>query len=74
MWVERRSMLTGEIRGMKMPVTPEQIRDWQAGGLIQKVMPQITPAQREFLKTGLYPSEFDAVAKPLDAEFYSKET
>ncbi len=33
----------------EVPVTDEQIVRWKAGELIQRVMPELTPDQRELL-------------------------
>jgi hypothetical protein len=49
---KRTSPLTGEVNEMDLPVTEEQIEAWKGGTLIQDAMPQLTPAQREFIRTG----------------------
>lgn len=46
---------------MEIPVTEEQLRRWEAGELIQNAMPSLTPGQREFIKTGLLESDFEAM-------------
>lgn len=43
---------------MNLDVTAEQIAAWQAGGLIQNVMPHLTPDEREFLITGITADEW----------------
>lgn len=61
MIVERRSPVTGRINSMDLPVTEEQIQAWRDGGLIQKVMPHLSEAEREFLMTGMTEAEWDAM-------------
>lgn len=43
---------------MEIDVTPKQIADWQAGALIQDVMPNITADQREFMVSGFTPEQW----------------
>lgn len=55
-----RSIITGRINQMDIPVTPEEIEAWQKGDqLIQHAFPHLTPDQREFLQTGSTPWEWD---------------
>jgi hypothetical protein len=37
----------------------EQLRAWEQGTLIQNAMPNISPADREFIKTGITPEEWE---------------
>jgi len=43
---------------MEIPVTYAQIKKWQEGMNIQDAMPNLTPEQREFIKTGIPPHEW----------------
>lgn len=52
MIIAKKSGLTGKINFMDVPVTQEQLDRFQNGELIQRVMPNLTPDQREFLMTG----------------------
>lgn len=52
MRISRRSPLTGEINIMDLPITLEQYKKWRNGEHIQVAMPQLTPAQREFILSG----------------------
>lgn len=36
-----------------IPVTDEQLSAWQNGALIQRVMPELSPDQRELLISGI---------------------
>lgn len=59
MLIERRSLLSGIIRTLNMPVTEEQINMWERGMLIQKAMPNLSESQREFLMTGITDEEWE---------------
>jgi hypothetical protein len=48
---------------MEIAVTEEQLTRWQSGELIQHVMWQLTPDEREFIMTGITPQEWAAVFK-----------
>jgi|TARA_R100000234_G_C4991961_1_gene176008 hypothetical protein len=46
---------------MEIDVTLEQLSSWQVDGvLIQNAMPHLTPDEREFIKTGITPEEWDS--------------
>jgi hypothetical protein len=51
------NILTGLDNTMDLDVTPEQIQQWEAGALIQNVMPHLSIEQREFLISGMLPEE-----------------
>jgi hypothetical protein len=61
MEITRTSILTGIERTQDIPVTQEQLNEWEGGTLIQKVMPELTPSQREFIMTGIIDSEWDTL-------------
>lgn len=42
-----------------IPVTSQQVADWKAGGLIQRVMPDLTASDRELLMTATCGDCFD---------------
>lgn len=46
---------------MDIPITDEQLAAWMNGQLIQNVMPNISADEREFLKTGITPDEWESV-------------
>ncbi len=61
MIVTRRSAFTGKIHSLDLPVTQEQLVSYYHGGqLIQQAFPDLTPAQREFIKTGVTEEEWNA--------------
>ena len=61
MEITRTSILTGIERTQDIPVTQEQLTEGEGGTLIQKVMPELTPSQREFIMTGIIDSEWDTI-------------
>jgi len=60
MLIERKSGLTGQWHEMEIDVTDEQIMAWEHGELIQNAMPNLSPDEREFIKTGITPQEWEA--------------
>lgn len=58
MKITRTSDFTGVTRTLDIPVTEAQLGAWRNGSLIQDAMPHLTPAQREFLKTGVTEEEW----------------
>ena len=44
---------------MEIDVSDKQIALWMEGALIQDVMPNLTPDEREFIMTGITPAEWD---------------
>ena len=59
MKITRKSMFTGITSTMDLDVTPEQIKKYSAGELIQKAFPNLPPPEREFIKTGVTPKEWN---------------
>ena len=55
----KKSMLTGAWNQREINVTEEQVNRWQAGELIQDVMPNLSADDREFLMTGSTPDEWN---------------
>ena len=61
MLVGRKSLFTGAKSEMEIDVTEKQITLWMEGELIQNVMPNLTPTEREFLISGMSIAEQEAV-------------
>lgn len=59
MLIKRISAFSGIERELDLNVTPEQLQRWQQGELIQQAMPQLTPDEREFIKTGVTAAEWN---------------
>lgn len=72
MLIERRSLVSGVLRTLDLPITEDQIEMWENGALIQDAFPNLTPAQREFILTGIVDDEWDKTF-PAEAEDYLPE-
>ena len=59
MTITRRSMFTGKIHSMELPITDDEILRWQHGELIQNVWPNLSASDREFIKTGVTEEEWN---------------
>lgn len=60
MLITRTSLLTGIERSMEIPVTQEELDNYVSSGqLIQNALPHLTPAQREFIMTGITEEEWE---------------
>lgn len=59
MKITRKSPFTGKVHTREIPVTEEQLMRWSNGTLIQNAMPNISPDDREFIKTGITPEEWE---------------
>lgn len=59
MKITRQSSVTGVTRTLDLPVTEQQILEWKTGKLIQDAMPKLTDDQREFIKSGISPDEWE---------------
>jgi len=61
MTVTKTSPLSGNTNTMDIDVSEEQIAAWRGGVLIQRVMPNLTPDEREFLMTGYTPEDWEKI-------------
>tara|TARA_R110000751_G_scaffold34934_3_gene86310 strand:+ start:233 stop:547 length:315 start_codon:yes stop_codon:yes gene_type:complete len=59
MQITRTSRLSAETHVMEIDVTQEQIDKWEGGMKIQDAMPNIASDEREFIMTGITPTEWD---------------
>lgn len=59
MLIKMSSMLTGKIHEREIDVTPEQLKKWREGMLIQDAMPHLSADDREYLISGATPEEWD---------------
>ena len=57
--IERESPLSGNVNRMSIQVTEAQIAAWKGGELIQNAMPNVSADEREFIKTGITPEEWE---------------
>jgi hypothetical protein len=52
-------MLSGEVNEMDLDITPEQLESYELFGvLLQDAFPNLSPDEREFIKTGITPEEW----------------
>lgn len=63
MLIRRNSPVTGEPREREIDVTEEQLARWKGGELIQKAMPHLSSAEREFIISGTTDEEWDEMWK-----------
>jgi hypothetical protein len=67
MQITNRSPLTGKDNTLDLPITEAQLNSWKRGeGLIQNIMPDLTPDQREFLISGSTPEDWATLFPPED--------
>lgn len=58
--IMRISTLSGEVNEMDLDITPAQLESYELFGvLLQDAFPNLSPAEREFIKTGITPEEWD---------------
>ena len=60
MLIAKTSLLSSRTHEMEIDVSDKQIALWLEGALIQDVMPNLSPDEREFLMTGITPDEWAA--------------
>lgn len=62
----KKSSLTGKMNTMMLPVTMEEIEKYNEGTtVIQKVFPNLTPDERNFILEGCTPEEWDEFFKEI---------
>jgi len=63
MTIARKSPFTAKVSQMTLPISEEEFNRcataWQNGTLIQDAFPMLDASQREFIKTGITPQEWD---------------
>jgi len=59
MIITRTSTLSGHISSMDIDVTLEQVASWEQGELVQNAMPNLSADEREFIMTGITPTEWN---------------
>ncbi len=61
MKITRKSILSGIVRTLDIPVTEDQMQAWRDGALLQQAMPNLSYSQREFILTGIIGEEWDSL-------------
>ena len=64
MEVTQTSIHSGITSTFDLDVTEAEILAWQAGELIQNAMPRLNADEREFVKTGITPEEWEEIFGP----------
>jgi hypothetical protein len=60
MIIKRQSMITGIWNEMDLPVTKKQIQMYENNeGTLQDIFSNLTPDQREFIKSGILEKEWE---------------
>lgn len=62
--ITRTSAFTGIRRTVDLPVTEGQMQAYLEGALLQHAFPNLSPAEREFIKTGVTEQEWNSVMGP----------
>jgi hypothetical protein len=74
MMITRKSMFTQREHTMEIDVTHEQLAAWRGGMLIQEAMPHLSADEREFIMTGVTPTEWNDTFGEHDKQPQPKET
>lgn len=67
MIIERVSPLTGNINRKDIPVTPEQMAEWESPGrrrMVQEIFHNLSDSDREFIMTGYTDEDWSAIFPP----------
>lgn len=68
MLITRKSPFSGKTNTREISCTEEQMRQYLTGqGLIQDIFPNLSADDREFIKTGITPEEWEATFNPPSA-------
>ena len=59
MIITRTSTISGHTSSMDIDVTLEQMASWEQGELVQNAMPNLSADEREFIMTGITPTEWN---------------
>jgi hypothetical protein len=60
MHITRKSLISGEVHTLDLPVTEAQLQAYEGGVLLQDAFPDLAAPLREFIKTGVTPEEWEA--------------
>ena len=58
MKITRKSLISGRLLTLDLPVTDEQLVAYEQGALLQDAFPHLSPVDREFIKTGVTAEEW----------------
>jgi len=70
MRIVRKSSTSNKINLMEIAITPHEykigLQEWMAGKYIQDAFPTLSTDEREFIKTGITPEEWDDACAKLE--------
>lgn len=62
MIITNKSKISGKVRSMDLPITEQQLNRYNTGRFtLQDCFPNLTPDEREFIKTGITADEWEEV-------------
>lgn len=68
MIITKTSSLSGIVRTMDLPITEDQLKNFEDGMLIQDAMPNLTSNEREFILTGVVQEEWEELFAGVDED------
>lgn len=70
MLLTRTSQISGRENTVEIPMTEDDFNAayarWRSGALVQNAFPNLSADQREFIKTGITPQEWDEIFSGMD--------
>ena len=68
MQITRKSFMTGITRTVDLDVTQQQLDNYEKGVLLQDAFPNLSPSEREFIKSGITDSEWESLSETLEEQ------
>ena len=69
MYVVRKSLISGIVRGRHLPITQDELDAYENEGKpIQQVFPHLSDEEREFILTGITQEEWDTLQDDQETE------
>ena len=68
MQVTRTSIISNMTRTVELDITQKQLDDYKNGVLLQDAFPNLSPSEREFIKSGITDSEWESLSETLEEQ------
>ena len=68
MQITRTSFMTGITRTVDLDVTQQQLDNYENGVLLQNAFPNLSPSEREFIKSGITDGEWESLSETLEEQ------
>ena len=68
MQITRKSFMTGITRTVDLDVTQQQLDNYENGVLLQDAFPNLSPSEREFIKSGITDGEWESLSETLEEQ------